>query len=291
MALTKIVFRGIVVSTCDIKLAATIQLSDKSRIGEYHVLSKSIGFVFAATISCIVLLSSSVRAGEFDPVQSAWLGKYAKQKNAPKPEDMLLNTDSEPELTDGFTPLYNGKDLTGWTPKGGTCKFEAKGELLIGTCVPGSNSTYLSTDKVDYTDFVFTCDMKWEVDGNSGVMFRAQTKEGKKDVTVFGPQAEMEGITGDRHWNGGIYGQSCGGYFYPVWLKEHKAARAALDREGWNRLTISAKGNVVKTWVNGVPVAHWVDDGTYAKGFFGLQIHKGDKGTVHWKNIRVKELK
>ena len=96
---------------------------------------------------------------------------------------------------------------------------------------------------------------------------------------------------GDRHWNGGIYGQSCGGYFYPVWLKEHKAARAALDREGWNRLTISAKGNVVKTWVNGVPVAHWVDDGTYAKGFFGLQIHKGDKGTVHWKNIRVKELK
>jgi hypothetical protein len=51
-----------------------------------------------------------------------------------------------------------------------------------------------------------------------------------------------------------------------------------------------AQGNVVKTWVNGVPAAHWVDDGSYPKGFFGLQIHKGSKGTVHWKNIRVKEL-
>jgi hypothetical protein len=73
-------------------------------------------------------------------------------------------------------------------------------------------------------------------------------------------------------------------------LKEHAAARKALDRKGWNRLTISAKGNVVKTWINGVPVAHWVDQDEYPEGFFGLQIHKGSKGQVIWKNIRVKEL-
>jgi len=119
-------------------------------------------------------------------------------------------------------------------------------------------------------------------------MFRAQSKTEKDKEIVFGPQAEMEGITGDRYWSGGIYGQSCGGYFYPVWLKEHKEARAALDRQGWNRLTISAQGNVVKTWINGVPVAHWIDDGSYPSGFFGLQIHKGSKGKVLWKNIRVK---
>jgi hypothetical protein len=73
-------------------------------------------------------------------------------------------------------------------------------------------------------------------------------------------------------------------------LKEHQQAREALKRTDWNRLTIMAKTNVIKTWVNGVPAAHWVDDGTYAKGFFGLQIHKGAKGTVLWKNIRVKSL-
>ena len=243
-----------------------------------------------STLSASSLTASAVTAGEVDKSQAKWYEKYRKQDNAPQPADMLLNTDKEPDVSEGFTPLYNGKDLSGWSPKGGTCKFEAQGELLIGTCVPGSNSTYLSTDKADYTNFVFSCDMKWEVDGNSGVMFRAQTRPGKKGEVVFGPQAEMEGITGDRYWNGGIYGQSCGGYFYPVWLKEHADARKALDREGWNRLTIEAKDNVVKTWINGVPVAHWVDDGTYSRGFFGLQIHKGSKGRVLWKNIRVKEL-
>ncbi|QDT12639.1 3-keto-disaccharide hydrolase [Planctomycetes bacterium K23_9] len=242
------------------------------------------------TLSPIVVTSVAM-ADEVDPKQSAWYEKYKSQQNIPK-DEMLLNTDAEPDLKEGFAPLFNGKDLSGWSPKGGECKFEVQGDLVVGTCVPGSNSTYLSTEKDDYTDFVFTCDMKWEVDGNSGVMFRAQTKPAKNGgVTVFGPQAEMEGVTGDRYWNGGIYGQSCGGYFYPLWLKGHQEARDALDREGWNRLTIMAKGDVVKTWVNGVGAAHWVGDGTYAKGFFGLQIHKGAKGKVLWKNVRVKELK
>ena len=242
-------------------------------------------------MALLLIAESVAMAGGIDPAQSAWYQKYKNQQNVPKPEDMLLNTDSEPELTDGFIPLANGRDLSGWTPKGGTCNFEAKDGLVVGTCLPGSGSTYLCTDNADFTDFIFTCDMKWEVDGNSGVMFRAQTKPGRKVETVFGPQAEMEGITGDRFWSGGIYGQSCGGYFYPLWLTDHKEARAALDRTGWNRLTIMAKGNVVKTWVNGVPAAHWVDDGTYTEGFFGLQIHKGAKGTVLWRKVRVKELK
>ncbi len=225
------------------------------------------------------------------PAQAAWYEKYKDQENIPKPDAMLLNTDAEPELTAGFVPMFNGTDLSGWSPKGGTCHFEWKNDMLVGTNVKGSESTYLSTHKSDYADFVFTCDVKWEVDGNTGVMFRAQSKPGKNATeTVFGPQAEMEGITGDRYWNGGIYGQSCGGYFYPLWLKEHAAAREALKRTDWNRLTVKAQGDVVKTWINGVPAAHWIDNGTYPKGFFGIQVHKGDKGTVMYRNVRVKEL-
>lgn len=235
--------------------------------------------------------SGLVLAGELDPQQHEWHQRYKDQQNIPKPAEMSLNTDVEPDLTDGFTSLFNGKDLTGWTPKGGTCTFEARNGRIVGKCVPGSESTYLSTVQADYTDFLFTCEMKWRVDCNSGVMFRAQSKPGKNGTEiVFGPQAEMEGFAMNRHWSGGIYGQSCGGYFYPLWLKEHEAARAATKEDEWNRLTILAKGNVVKTWVNGVPVSNWVDDGSYSEGFFGLQIHKGAKGTVLWKNLRVKQL-
>ncbi len=261
-----------------------------SHIGKLSVLSLATGLTVA------ILGSAIAQERAVDPAQSKWFEKYKSQDNIPKLEDMLLNMDTEPELKEGFTPMFNGQDLSGWVPRGGTCRFEVKDGVVVGTCEPGSNSTYLSTEKDDYRDFIFTCDMKWEVDGNSGVMFRAQTKGGDKadpqSVTVFGPQAEMEGITGDRFWNGGIYGQSCGGYFYPLWLTEHKAARAALDRSGWNRLTIQAQGKVVKTWVNGVPAAHWVDsDGAYPQGFIGFQIHKGKEGTVLWKNARIKELK
>ena len=244
---------------------------------------------FALILGCCA--SGLGAAGELDPQQQEWHARYKKQENAPKPEEMLLNRDAEPDLSDGFTGLFNGVDLQGWTSKGGTSTFEVRDGMLVGTCIRDSSSTYLCTEQADFTDFVFTCEMKWEVDCNSGVMFRAQSKPGKNDTeTVFGPQAEMEGFSKDRRWSGGIYGQSCGGYFYPLWLKEHRDARTAAKEGQWNRLTISAEGDVVKTWINGVPVAHWVDDGSYPRGFFGLQIHKGARGTVLWRNIRVKQL-
>lgn len=239
----------------------------------------------------MVGVTFQLTAGELDPQQQKWHKSYSKQVNAPVPGEMLLNTDREPELQTGFVSLFNGVDLSGWSPRGGTCEFTAVDGMIIGKCVPGSNSTYLSTDKAEFTDFIFTCDMKWKVDCNSGVMFRAQSKPGKNNSeTVFGPQVEMEGFSKDRHWSGGIYGQSCGGYFYPLWLKEHREARSAGKKDDWNRVTISARGNVIKTWINGVPAAHWIDDGTYSKGFFGLQIHKGTKGEVLFRNIRLKEI-
>lgn len=248
-------------------------------------------FVILFSSCCLLCLSDAAVGQTLAPSQSAWYEKYKSQDNVPMPAEMLLNNDREPSLTEGFEPLFNGKDLTGWEPQGGTCEFTVNEGCIVGTCVPGSNSTYLCTDSRDFTDFVFTCDIKWEVDANTGVMFRAQTRPGRNNFqTVFGPQGEMEGHELNRGWSGGIYGQSCGGYFYPLWLKEHAQVRAALVKGQWNRLTISAKGNVVKSWVNGIPAAHWVDDGTYPKGFFGLQIHEGSKGVVRFRNICVKDL-
>lgn len=233
---------------------------------------------------------------EIEPSQKDWFKHYIKQENAPDPAKMLMNTDAEPELSAGFTSLFNGTDLSGWIPYGGAANFDVVDGQIRGTCVPGEESTYLSTTRADYTDFIFTCDLKWEVDGNTGVMFRSRTKPNPKanvdsNLTkiVYGPQVELEGFEKGRHWSGAIYGQSCGGYFYPLWLKKHAQARGALQ-QGWNRVTLEAKGNVVKTWINGVPVSHWVDDGSYPSGMFGLQIHKGSKGTVLFKNLMVKEL-
>ncbi|MCX8238289.1 MAG: DUF1080 domain-containing protein [Akkermansiaceae bacterium] len=225
--------------------------------------------------------------GEIAPSQKEWFSKYRKQVNAPNPAKMLLNTDAEPELKEGFVSLLNGKNLSNWESKGGKSTFEYQNGLVTGTCVPGEPSTYLCTKKADYADFIFTCEMKWEIDLNSGVMFRGQS--GKKHA-VFGPQVEMEGIKKTRGWSGGIYGQSCGGYWYPLWLKQHDEVRKALKKESWNRVTVMAKGNTVKTWLNGVPAAHWVGDDTFTKGYFGLQVHQAKSGKVLWRGLKVREL-
>lgn len=243
----------------------------------------------------LALSCGSLVGQQLDPSQQRWVSHYAKQANAPKPEEMLINTDTQPDLTDGFKDLFNGEDLTGWKLRGGKCTFEVKDGVIVGECVRGATSTYLCTEKEDYQDFIFTCELKLEVDGNSGVQFRSQGKASKKKgdqgETVVGPQFEIEGQgKNNRNWSGGIYGQSCGGYFYPLWLKEHAAAREAENKTGWNRLTISCQGNVTKTWLNGVPVAHWVGDGTYNEGFFALQVHSGRAGKILFKDLRVKEM-
>lgn len=252
--------------------------------------------VLAISIA-VGMLAPIALAGEVDPAQSKWYETYKDQENVPDPGQMLLNTDPEPDLSEGFTPLFNGSDLEGWKPLGGTSHFEAKSEEIIGTCEPGSNSTYLCSEKSDYKNFIFTCDLKWLVDTNTGIQFRSQSKPNPKSKSqddskkiVFGPQFEMEGFARDRGWSGGVYGQSCGGYFYPLWLKAHADVRAATKKNEFNRVTILADGPVVKTWINGVPASHWVGDGTYQEGFFGLQIHKDKQGKVAFKNVRVKEL-
>ncbi len=249
------------------------------------------------TTALFTILLASVSASYANQIsedQQPFIEKYKHQSSIIAPADALINSDPEPDLTQGFVSLYNGKNLDGWTPLGGDCTFEARGEAIVGTCVKGSPSTYLSTDKADYSDFIFTAELKWEVDGNSGVIFRGKRKPQNDADTAAGPQAEMEGFEGHdgkRKWSGGIYGQGYSGWIYPLWLDAHQEARAALKQDDWNRITVRAVGQEVKTWINGVPAAYYIENDGYLAGFFSLQIHSGSKGTVHFRNIKVKELK
>jgi hypothetical protein len=242
------------------------------------------------TFSALVLSLSAAQSNTISESQQPYVKQYEKQKTVPKPEEMLLNTDAEPDLKTGFTPLFNGKNLSGWIQKGGNHSYEVGKDMIIGTCVNGEANAFLCTERTDYANFIFTCEIKWEVDGNSGVMFRARTKvENGGNERVCGPQCEMEGINNARCWSSGIYGEAVGGWLYPLWLDAHKEVRDALVKDGWNRVTILADGDTVKTWLNGTPSAHWKTT-EYMQGFFGLQIHAGKQGKILFRNINVKEL-
>ena len=240
-------------------------------------------------LSSLLVVGCCLKANHISDSQRKYIAQYKKQTQKVPPEKALINNEAEPDLSAGFTNLYNGRNLDGWTPRGGDCNFEARGETIVGTCIKGSPSTYLSTTRENYRDFIFTAEIKWEVDGNTGIMFRAQRKPGKRFETVFGPQCEMEGFAKGRGWSGGIFGQDAGGWRYPLWLDAHEKVRSALNKNTWNRVTIQAVGKNVKTWVNGIPAANW-DNNEYLRGFFALQIHAGKQGKIHFRNIKVKEL-
>jgi hypothetical protein len=187
-----------------------------------------------------------------------------------------------------WEPLFNGKDLSGWKVVNGTAPYTVVDGAIVGTTVAGSPNSFLVTEK-NYGDFIFECEVKQEVGpSNSGIMFRALSTPDYMKGRVHGYQLEIDPST--RAWTGGIYDEARRGWFYPGNL--NPAGQAAYRYGEWNHLRIEAIGPSLRTWVNGVAIAHVVD-GLTPTGFLGLQVHGiGDKPeqagrTISWRNFRI----
>jgi hypothetical protein len=93
-------------------------------------------------------------------------------------------------------------------------------------------------------------------------------------------------------WTGGIYDEGRRGWLYN--LENNEPARKAFKPNEWNKFHIECKGDSIKTWLNGVPVADLKDSVT-PSGFIGLQVHAIGKREqpleVRFRNLRIKELK
>lgn len=189
---------------------------------------------------------------------------------------------AEPDA-DGFVPLFDGKTLTGWRKAGGESCYWVEDGCIVGKVGKGPN-TFLCTEKT-YRDFVFKVEAKFDVPGNSGLQFRSHQRENGR---VYGYQCEID--PSERSWSGGIYDEARRGWLFK--LEGMEEARKAFKVDDWNEFTIEAKGKHLRTWVNGVPCAHFVDEGEEAdlEGFIALQVHQGKQGQIRWRNIRIKEL-
>ncbi|MVT09757.1 DUF1080 domain-containing protein [Chitinophaga sp. ysch24] len=184
--------------------------------------------------------------------------------------------------------LFNGKNLNGWKQVNGTAIYEAKDGVITGTSVTGSPNSFLATEK-DYGDFILELELKLDAAMNYGIQFRSESKPDYNNGRVHGYQMEVD--PSDRAWSGGIYDEARRGWLYPLEL--NPAAKTAFKKEGWNKYRIECRGAEIRTWVNGVPAAHLIDNMTL-KGFIALQVHAiykaDDKGKqIHWRNIRIIE--
>jgi hypothetical protein len=177
-----------------------------------------------------------------------------------------------------FKPIFNGKDLTGWTING-TEKWYVDNKELVCESGPDKQYGYLSTNK-PYKNFELTVQFKQEANGNSGVFVRSSI-EGTK---INGWQVE---VAPENLHTGGIYESYGRG-----WLIQPKPADEKWLKMGkWNTMKILVKGDEITSWLNGHKMVYLKDE-KFGKGegFIALQIHAGGGIKVRWKNIRIKEL-
>tara|TARA_R110001592_G_scaffold234374_1_gene492025 strand:- start:1880 stop:2563 length:684 start_codon:yes stop_codon:yes gene_type:complete len=203
-------------------------------------------------------------------------------------------------VADDWVDLFNGKDLEGWEQKGGAALYRVEDGVLVGQSVPDTPNSFLCTTK-SYGDFVLEFEFMGHPELNSGAQIRSESRPDYLDGRVHGYQVELEQETRDRYWSGGIYDEGRRGWIYPSKDEANEAQRVAFGAQGksnwkmgdWNHVKVKAKGDSIKTWVNGELRADLKDNMT-AGGFIALQVHGvgGNKEpmTVKWRNIRLKEL-
>jgi len=186
-----------------------------------------------------------------------------------------------------WKPLFTGTDLTGWTQRNGSARYEAADGTIVGTTVLGSPNSFLCTE-ARFGDFILEFEVRVDDRLNSGVQIRSQSRPDYRKGRVHGYQVEIDPTA--RAWSAGIYDEARRGWLYP--LSRNEPARRAFRRGEWNRFRVEAIGSRIRTWLNGVACADLVDE-TDREGFIGLQVHgvgnDPDKAgiRVEWRGLRI----
>ncbi len=191
-----------------------------------------------------------------------------------------------------WTPLFNGKNLSGWKQIAGSATYEAVGSEIVGTTVAGSPNSFLATEKT-YGDFILELEFRLDGESNSGVQVRSESRPDYRDGKVHGYQVDIDPTP--RRWTGGLYDEERRQWLYP--LEFNPEARDAFRKNDWNKLRVECIGTVIRTWINGIPAAN-ISDNLTPRGFIALQVHSVQSAEeagrkVRWKNIRIRteELK
>src|SRR5205823_4503951 len=74
--------------------------------------------------------------------------------------------------------IFNGKNLDGWTKRGGNGTYAVENGEIVGRSAPNTTNTFLCTDR-EFGDFVLELDFKIDPKDNvfnSGVQLRSHSR-------------------------------------------------------------------------------------------------------------------
>jgi len=219
------------------------------------------------------------------------------------------SADLPPPDTDGFIPLFNGKDLTNWDGLDGFWSVTSDGYISGHETKEGSKQTFLILTAMQPADFELHFSYKFATpDGNSGVQFRSKIIDPKTD-RVGGYQADFDAKAG---YDGSIYDEAgvAGGRGTmsnrgerTVWDSNNNRSNDKLHADGddlkkfikvgdWNDCVVVAKGRHITYAINGHLTTQMIDDSPKAlhDGVIALQLHAGFTMEILFKDIKIKLL-
>ena len=79
--------------------------------------------------------------------------------NCLRPALILFSACGTVMAADGWTDLFNGKDLTGWVQRGGVAKYTIEDGAIVGTSTLNTPNSFLCTGR-DYGDFILEYEFK-----------------------------------------------------------------------------------------------------------------------------------
>lgn len=213
----------------------------------------------------------------------------------------ILISGCQSKETNQGTPLFNGKDFSGWRFYKG--RENNSWEVVDGVlhCKPfdgNDKRADLITDK-QYENFELSWEWKLPAQGNSGMMFRVT--EEFDEPYLSGPEYQM---LDDIGYPGKIEEWQKTGANYGVHVAESAKPKPIGE---WNESKIIVKGNHVEHWLNGKKVvayelgsADWKERkakskwneasgyGAATKGHIAIQDH----GSEVWvRNVNILEIR
>jgi hypothetical protein len=202
---------------------------------------------------------------------------------------------TDQEKKEGFAPIFNGKDLTGWiygktdtglnkTGKG----YQVKDGIIYSEVADGGN---LYTEK-EYADFVLRFEFKLTPNANNGIGIRAPltgtTSAAGMEIQVLDDGGSQYKDLRPEQYHGSIYDVAAAKRGHQKPLGE------------WNEEEIIAKGRHITVKLNGVVIVDAnlddVKDEAVLKKHPGLANKTGHIGFlghgahVEFRNLRIKEM-
>jgi hypothetical protein len=171
---------------------------------------------------------------------------------------------------DNLKSFFNGTDLTGW--HGNQSLWSVEDGQIVGRTSGLDHNEFLASD-LALGDFRLRCQVQLvDSRGNSGIQFRSETLA---DGLVKGYQADI-----GPNWWGKLYEEHGRALLWP------KSGEAHV-KPGWNTYEVLAKGDRIRTWINGQPCVDLTDPPGAKRGIVALQLHAGGPTEVRFKDFEI----